>query len=104
MNKLLRDTFSFRKVMIMHANHLKDVVEKGQRLAKLQNMFKNLQHIDEKYVAIALGGHGGPLRQHENEDVVRADRLLRVLAEEINDLVGELTVLGVEGLPQKVVE
>ena len=74
------------------------VGDQVRRLEALDKMHSDLkQHADTQVPATV---HLIPLEHGER---IRADRLLRVVAEEINDIVDELTLLGIEGLTRKVV-
>jgi hypothetical protein len=85
----------------MNSAQLLHAAEQARRLGSLNQIFEQLRSIGETHVSIAVRDFGGSAVSQETEEEVRADRLLRVIAEEINAIVDELSKLGIEGLSRK---
>jgi hypothetical protein len=69
----------------------KDAAEKVRRLERLNEMFDHLAAAGPDYEDLTLAG----LRQSA---ALPANRLLRVVSDEIQELAKELQALGVQGL------
>ncbi len=87
----------------MNSAQLLHAAEQAKRLGSLNQIFEHLRSIGETHLSIAVRDFGGAAVNQETEVEVRADRLLRVIAEEINAIVDELSKHGIEGLSRKEV-
>ncbi len=80
--------------MITNPEQVVQAADKVRRLASLNELYDDLRDRGDTLVGVTVSTYGLSIQKQED---LRADRLLRAVAEEINDIVDELAGLGIQG-------